>query len=111
MKYETTVKIKSQEKVISFRQLLECLFYRNKTLARKAEVFLELIKEGDIHDSAWQRVQEKLEMKHVPFYSMRNKLRDAGMIYKKDGFYFVSTQFALRCQEMADIWVAFSKQK
>lgn len=109
MKYETTVKVRSQEKVISLRQLLEALFYRNPALARKAEEFLELVKNEETHDSAWQKVQERLGMGHVPFYSMRNKLRDAGMIYKKDGVYFVSSQFALRTREMADIWDAFVK--
>jgi len=110
MKYETTLKVRSQEKFISLRQLLEALFYRNTTLAKKAEDFLELIKGEELRDSAWQKVQERLEMGHVPFYTMRNKLRDAGMIYKKDGMYFVSRQFALRAGEMADIWDAFVKQ-
>jgi len=111
MKYETTVKVKSQEKVIQLKQVLEALFYRNQELAKKAEEFIELIKKEGVEDSAWRRIQERLQMKHVPFYTMRNKLRDAGMIYKKDGIYFVSNQFSLRLKEMADIWEAFASQK
>ncbi len=110
MKYETTLKVRAQEKVIQLKQLLEALFYRNKTLAAKAEEFLEMIRGEEVRDSSWQKLQEKLGMNHSSFYSMRNKLRDAGMIYKRDGVYFLSSQFALRTREMAEIWDAYMRR-
>ncbi len=107
-KYETTVKIKARERVPDLRTILEGLYFRKPELAKKAEKFIYLlIEKKRIPDTSWAEMQKELDCTHQEYYTMLNKLRDAGMITKRDGEWLMSEQFGNRCQEMSDIWQSF----
>ncbi|MCD6523026.1 MAG: hypothetical protein J7K68_04715 [Candidatus Diapherotrites archaeon] len=110
-KYETTIKIKARERIPDLRTILEGLFYRKPELSQKAESFIyALIKRKRIPAKEWEALQKEFGCTHQEYYTMIDKLRDAGMITKVDGEWILSEQFANRCQEMADIWQSFIKR-
>jgi hypothetical protein len=111
VKYETTIKIKARERVPDLRTILEGLFYRKTLLARKAEKLVYmLIDRKRVPDREWAATMKALECSHQEYYTLLNKLRDAGMIAKTGGDWIVSEQFGNRAQEMSDIWASFVKR-
>jgi hypothetical protein len=110
-KYETTLKIRARERVPDLRSILEGLYYRKPQLAKKAEKFIDtLVERKRLPAEEWEAMQHELGSSHGEYYTMLAKLRDAGMISKKDGSWIVSEQFANRCHEMGDIWNAFVRR-
>ena len=110
-KYETTIKIRSREKNADLLTVLENLFYRKPELAKKALEFVYLVIEDKrVPDSSWAEVMKKIGCTHQEYYTLLGKMRDAGLITKKEGYWFLSEQFANRCQEMTDIWSSFIKR-
>ena len=111
VKYETTIKIKARERIPDLRTILENLFYRNPSLAKKAEQLIyTLIDKKRIPDKEWAQTMKALECSHQEYYTILNKLRDAGMITKTSGDWIMSEQFGNRAQELNDIWKSFIKR-
>ncbi len=110
-KYETTIKIKSREKIPDLLTVMEGLFYRKPDLAKKAVDFVYMIIERKgIPAEEWNKTKSELGMSHQEYYTMIGKLRDAGMIIKQNGVWVISRQFENRMREMADIWDSFVKR-
>ena len=111
VKYETTIKIRCQEKIPDLRTILEGLFFRKKELAKLGEAFVyKLIEKKRIPDALWREMQKELGCTHQEYYTMLNKLRDSGMIAKVNGEWIISEQFGHRCQDMSDIWQSFVRK-
>lgn len=110
-KYETTLKLKSREKIPDLRTILEHLFYRKPELSEKAEkIVYKLIKEKRIPDTEWKELQKEIGTTHQEYYTIISKLRAVGMITKKEGEWIMSEKFSNRCEEMAEIWKSFIKR-
>ncbi len=110
-KYETTIKISARERVPDLLTILEGLFYRKPELGKKALQFIyQIIELGGIPDKDWEKTMSSLQMTHQEYYTMLNKLRDAGMISKQNGTWVISRQFGNRMREMADIWGSFVRR-
>ena len=110
-KYETTIKVKARERIPDLRTILENLFYRKPELSKKAEKLVyTLIEKKRIPDTEWKQTMQTLNCTHQEYYTLLSKLRDAGMISKKDGEWIISEQFSNRSQEMTDIWQSFVKR-
>ncbi len=110
-KYETTIKIKARDRVPDLRTILEGLFYRKPLLARKAEQLIySLLDKKRLPDREWATTMQSLECSHQEYYTVLNKLRDAGMITKSSGDWVLSEQYGNRMQEMSDIWASFIKR-
>jgi len=111
MKYETTLKVQARERIPDLRTVLENLFFRKPELAQKAESLIyALIKQKRIPDNEWKEMQGKMQATHQEYYTIVNKLRDAGMITKIQREWIISSQFGKRCREMEDIWLSFVKR-
>ncbi|MBN3037322.1 MAG: hypothetical protein JW834_02660 [Candidatus Diapherotrites archaeon] len=110
-KYETTIKMRARERIPDLRTILEGLYFRKPELAKKAEAFIyTIIEKKRIPDKDWAETQRSLSCTHQEYYTMLNKLRDAGMITKREGEWMLSEQFGNRCREMTDIWNSFIKR-
>ena len=110
-KYETTIKVKSRERIPDLLTIMENLFYRKPELAKKAVNFIYmLIDRGGIPAEEWEKTKASLGMTHQEYYTMIGKMRDAGMIIKQSGNWTMSRQFGNRMREMADIWDSFIKR-
>ena len=110
-KYETTIKIKSRERIPDLLTVLENLFYRKSENAKLAQKFIYMIIDRKrIPSTEWEELQKELGCTHQEYYTVLSKLRDCGMITKVNGEWILSEQFGNRCAEMSDIWKSFIKR-
>lgn len=106
----TTMKIKSNERILRFRTILKNIFYRSEELPEKAELLIRKINKEKIPDSDWKKVKEELGLTHQQYYTIVNTLKAIGMIEKNNEKWELSNRFSNRCEEMKEIWENTHKQ-
>jgi hypothetical protein len=91
-----------------FSAIMRRVFQTEKT-AMAGRQFIELIEERrdagkPLNVDEYEDIMEQLGLKRGSYYSMRNKLLGAGLIYVKDREFRLSRQFSLDLIDMARWW-------
>jgi len=83
--------------------------YTKKPIHESALEFLKIVKSGKVQAKQFKTISSQLGLSISTYYTIVRKLTDAGLVYKKDGVFYLSDEFALRCNELAGVWRNFKE--